>query len=414
MRAAMFGGIIGAGALVIYLPYFLTAQSQAGGFIPNLFNPTHFPQFILMFGSFLLAIAALIRRAWLDAAPTRRQLLTSCALIYGAPVLFLVASAAVALTAEPGQQLLARMALPDGAGSHLPFILQRWASRPFTFLVAGGLLAIVTALIWRRLDDIVHGKDGQEEVQDGEVFALLMVAVGLLLVYAPEFVFLRDNFGTRMNTIFKFYYQAWLLLGLSSAYTIAVAYGRRGQNTGFGGTTALSAFALLLIVVGLIYPVAGVYSKTFGFSAPSPTLDATYYLTAENPAEMAAIEWVRQNVASEAIILEGKGASYWATYNRISAMTGRRTLLGWDGHEAQWRGRIYGAMAQGRPEALEKIYRTGTPEEIIQLLTTWAIDYVYIGPTERSQYGITTEIEERLKTAMDLVFESGDVRIYRR
>ncbi|MEZ4620130.1 MAG: hypothetical protein R2867_32135 [Caldilineaceae bacterium] len=46
--------------------------------------------------------------------------------------------------------------------------------------------------------------------------------------------------------------------------------------------------------------------------------------------------------------VESKGSSYYATYNRMSTVTGRQTLMGWDGHESQWRGKAFGEMAQGR------------------------------------------------------------------
>jgi uncharacterized membrane protein len=94
-------------------------------------------------------------------------------------------------------------------------------------------------------------------------------------------------------------------------------------------------------------------------------------------------------------------------------MTGRPTLLGWDGHEAQWRGQQYGEMAEGRAQALEIIYRGGTPEQLAQLIQTWGIDYIYVGPTERAQYGVTPNVEALLRQVADPVFESGDVRIYR-
>ena len=70
--------------------------------------------------------------------------------------------------------------------------------------------------------------------------------------------------------------------------------------------------------------------------------------------------------------------------------------------------------ASGRPEALERIYRSASATELPALLDAWQIDYVYVGPSERSQYEITPRSEERLAEAMELVFESGDVRIYRR
>ncbi|HRW09422.1 MAG TPA: hypothetical protein P5121_30180, partial [Caldilineaceae bacterium] len=104
----------------------------------------------------------------------------------------------------------------------------------------------------------------------------------------------------------------------------------------------------------------------------------------------------------------------YSNYNRMSTMSGRQTLMGWDGHESQWRGKAFGEMAQGRDQALETIYRGGSPVQIAQTLAQWQIDYVYVGPSERSRYGLTPQGERNLATAMDLAFEMGDVRIYQR
>src|SRR5262249_37710343 len=53
-------------------------------------------------------------------------------------------------------------------------------------------------------------------------FVLLLIILGALLVLGPDFLYLSDNFGYRINTVFKFYYQAWILLSLASAYAVAV------------------------------------------------------------------------------------------------------------------------------------------------------------------------------------------------
>jgi uncharacterized membrane protein len=50
--------------------------------------------------------------------------------------------------------------------------------------------------------------------------ALLMVAIAAFVGLAIEIVFLRDNFQMRMNTIFKFYYQIWILWALAAAYGV--------------------------------------------------------------------------------------------------------------------------------------------------------------------------------------------------
>jgi uncharacterized membrane protein len=424
-RATLLAVLFGVGLLVaivvLYLPYFLTAQSQAGGFVPNLFNPTRFPQFFLMFGAALVGMTTLLSLAWSQRSVAPRTLVTSFALVYGVPLLFLVGSIGLALRTETGAQLLSRMELPAGTTDYVTFIVRRWSTQGLTFLVIGALLALTLAAIWQRLayngDDDLAARRSIQSMS----FVLFLAAIGLLLVYAPEFVFLRDNFGTRMNTIFKFYYQAWLLFGLSTSYAIVTAFSGLPQRATPGAlralqpaTRPLALLALLLTLAGLIYPLAATYSKTGGFATATPTFDATAYIASEAPAESAAIQWVRANTAPTALIIEAKGASYRANYSRISATTGRATLLGWDGHESQWRGTAYGQMAQGRVEALELIYRGGSPDQIAQTLDLWRIDYVYIGRTERDEYGLTPLAEERLAQVMDLVFAQDDVHIYQR
>lgn len=425
------GVLLVIGLLLFYWPYFLTAQSQAGGIVPNLFNPSRLPQFFLMFGFALLGVCALLGLAWQTLAPAERVVKTShwvqlgglAALVYGLPILFLILSTLFATTVR-GQSLLAgNMPLPPGATSYLPYILDRWSSQSQTFLVLGALLTLV---LWLGLRYVgVWDRTAPEETESNgrttTIFVLLLAAIGLLLVYAPEFVYLRDNFGTRMNTVFKFYYQAWLLFGLAVSYTIVVALSSWSARAPVAlGTNVCAALSLVIVLSGIVFPLAATYSKTGGF-AGTPTFDSTAYLAQAGPAELAAATWVRANTAPDAMVVESKGASYWSNYNRISTITGRPTLLGWDGHESQWRGKAYGEMAQGRVEALRQIYCSRTPEPIVQVLATWEIDYVYVGPMERSQLQIgcepdfmTPENERALAAATDLAFEEGDVRIYQR
>jgi YYY domain-containing protein len=399
------------GVVALYLPYFLTAQSQAGGFVPNFFNPTRFPQFVVMFGFALCGLVALIGLAWPQVKPSLGALGGSAALIYGGPLIFLLISLALAFGTARGQQYLSLMALPEGATSYWPFIVERWSRQGLTFLVIGALLSAVISLIWRMIGQGQERSADAQGPQQALLFALLLAALGLLLVYAPEFVYLRDNFGSRMNTIFKFYYQAWLLFGLSTTYAIVEAFSRRRQVAPW--LQGVAALSLVLIAGGLLYPLAATYSKTGGF-AGQPTLNAIGYVEQQDPEEWAAIRWVQANTPPDALIVQGIGGSYDAQTVRISAATGRPTLLGWEGHEGQWRGQAYGAMAGGRKEALELIYRSGSTDQILQILAAWDIDYVYVGRAERSRYEMTPFAEERLAQTMDLVFESGDVRIYGR
>jgi uncharacterized membrane protein len=412
--AALLSVILLVGLGIVYFPYFLTAQSQAGGVLPNYFNPTRLPQFLLMFGHFLLGVGALIVLAWREQPARGREVILSLLLVLGLPLLFLLGTMIVAVNSEAGLAALGRMALPPGVESYTAAILGRWGERPFTFLLAGTLSALVIALLWQRW----RRPEGSADLRT--TFALLLAGIGLLLIFAPEFVYLRDNFGTRMNTVFKFYYQGWLLLGISSSYAIITAFSRlRLPETRPIPAVArrlqqsVGSMALLLILAGLIYPVAGAYAKVRGFGVSTPTLNGLAYVGSD---EQAAIEWVRQNTAPTDIVLQGQGDSYWVgdNDNLINAATGRPTLLGWDGHQSQWRGQAYREMAAGRPEMVEAIYRSASPQTIQELLSQADIRYVYVGPVEREQYGISPAVEARLEQVMDLAFAEGNIRIYRR
>ncbi|MEZ4638448.1 MAG: DUF2298 domain-containing protein [Caldilineaceae bacterium] len=368
---------------------------------PNFFNPTRLPQFLLFWGQFLLAVGALMMLAWAELSPRPREIVVSLVLVLGLPLIFLAGTFALAQGSDAGMSALQRMQLPPAFATYTDAVLARWTARPWAFLAAGTLAALLLAILWRRWQEPVRAADVRT------TFALSMAAIGLLLAFGPEFVFLRDNFGTRMNTVFKFYYQGWLLLAVAGSYAIVTALQARRQVI----SAVLGGAALLLILAGLIYPVAGAYAKIRGFGSPTPTLNGIAYVGAD---EQAAIEWIRLNTDPEDIVLQGKGRSYWASDNRINSATGRATLLGWDGHESQWRGEAYGEMAAGRPEAIETIYRSGAPLAIRQTLDTWGIDYVVVGPVERELYNLSPLDDARLLEVMDLLFEQGGVRIFGR
>ena len=97
-----------------------------------------------------------------------------------------------------------------------------------------------------------------------------------------------------------------------------------------------------------------------------------------------------------------------------SAASSRPTLLGWDGHEVQWRGRDYGPMAAGRPEGVAAVYRAANRAALLDALDVWRVHYVFVGPVERRHYRLDDAAERRMREALDLVFERGDMRLYRR
>jgi YYY domain-containing protein len=236
-------------------------------------------------------------------------------------------------------------------------------------------------------------------------FTLLTLLTALLLTFSVEFVYLRDTFGTRMNTVFKFYFQAWVLLALAASFSVVYLARFAGRVLRWGGLSVVA----LLVVAGLFYPVFATYTRAERFQN-QPTLDGTAYLARQNPADAAAVAWLQANVHGAATLLEAHGGSY-SYAGRISAQTGLPTLLGWEGHELQWRGNT--VEQDRRKPIVERIYGSAAGAELQGLLNQWQIDYVLVGDLERQTYGVEPQSEARLAQIMELVYDVDGVRIYR-
>jgi uncharacterized membrane protein len=204
-----------------------------------------------------------------------------------------------------------------------------------------------------------------------------------------------------MNTIFKFYFQAWMLWG------IAVAFGTVVLLQTLRGIPGIIFKVGLTLVIGmaLVYTFYGISTKTNGLKPVAGfNLDGTAYFERQSPDEMAGIRWLRD--APVGVVVEAVGGSY-SEYARVATVSGQPNVLGWPGHESQWRG---GSAEMGsRQSDIETIYRSGRWEEVKQLLEKYSIRYVFVGPLERSTYLVN---EAKFDTYLEVVFRQGDVTIY--
>jgi YYY domain-containing protein len=382
-------GLISVALVILFWPFLLVAQGSASGIMLNFYNPTQLRQFLLMFGAFVPATLVLfsLRRVHFRL-PWRETLLALCMLsVVPLGVLLLTAWAQLP---EPSFGLA----------------FSRWLNSPWSVLALAALVGTSVAFLLAKTRNVERGAASIGEV--ASTFSLLLLGVGWLLVLIPEFVFVEDVFKSRMNTVFKFHYLAWVLLGLGSSYGVV-----RSFCSSKLGPQILSSISLACVLLGLVFPVTTLGGRVISASEMR-SLDGLRYLAETSPDEWAAIVWIRQNTATDATVLEAIGESYRAESNRISTATGRPTLLGWPGHELQWRGSSYAEMAAGRLEAVELVYQKGGLEEIVREVEKWGIDFVVVGPVERSRYTIGAEREELLGRALDKVFHSGSVTVYQK
>jgi uncharacterized membrane protein len=280
--------------------------------------------------------------------------------------------------------------------------LARRLSQPGTWVTLIALFTVVWALILR-FSERKQGSETKGRLKptsaDGFVLALLFMGAGLVLF--PEFMYLRDQFSWRMNTIFKFYFQTWILWSIAAAYASVVLWQElKTLWKGFYGVTWG-----LILACALAYPVFGLWSQMGGFRNGNPlTLDGTAFIAQYAPEDMAAIQWLRQ--APDGVILEAVGGSY-SGYARIATHSGLPNVLGWPGHESQWRG---GAAEMGSRETeIETVYQSNRWEDTRAILEAYHVRYVMVGALERNAYRVN---EQKFIQYLRPVFSQGNTVIY--
>lgn len=244
-------------------------------------------------------------------------------------------------------------------------------------------------------------------------WVLLVWGSGIILIFGVEFVFLKDLFYEvnydyfRTNTVFKFYYHAWILMGLAAGY---FSYKILTQTK----LTNKLIIGLIQIILLLLFVFSGVYigKAVDDFydldRVRNGTLDGNAYIFNESMGDYYAIYWFKENVKDQQVVVEAVGDAY--TYAaRISANTGQISIMGWPTHEWQWRKNI--DLINERKEDIRLIYETFHLEQLNSIIAKHNVKFVIIGDLEREKYiGLH---EELLTQVADVVFDREETRIYK-
>jgi YYY domain-containing protein len=364
-----------AAAVVLFLPFYLTLSGQASGVLPVREVSTRPFLFFLAMGLFtFLGISFVLRQLPGLARPAKDD----------APAAVMALVIALTPLLVWGLVVLPWTLASDGAAAALGKVSSRM------WVLAG--LAIVGFAAFSAAQRV---RLGREPVA---AFALVLLAAGFYLLAGAELFYVVDFFGgpyRRMNTVFKLYYQAWLLLALAAVYGLYYWQSHRPRARPQSRRTALfraghyvwAGLVAALLVASFYYPVGAVLDRTGvlgrNHTLKDNTLNGLEFLREANPGEYAAIQWLRDR-APWGRIVEAVGDDY-SDYGRISSSTGLPTVLGWKGHELQWRGGS--RLFNGREEDVAQIYRSDDPERVRQLLQWYDVRYVYFGHRERADYG---------------------------
>jgi YYY domain-containing protein len=400
--------------VALYLPFYRGFTSQAGGIAPNLYNGTRFPQFFVMFGPFLI-IGLMFGLLLIYQAAQGRQIrvLSFAGKAIGGGIGFVAVLALIAGVLGSGMSLVserARTAIDNvvaamaqnglGISDHLTARLLS----PWTPLLIGIALTSI-GLLWiaRRKPSAIE-KDASRQPESPIDFVLLFFGAGLLLTIGTEFFYLVDGFGTRMNTIFKFYYQAWALWAVASAFAAYyLISGAQLNRLVRGATTVVIVIASAL---GMFFPAMAIPTMTAG--QREPTLDALEFTGRFAPDDFAAAQWLMANAQGNPVILETPGDQYNAGMSRLSAWTGLPSVVGWHGHEGQWRGNY---DIQGpRMTQIEEIYTTGDANRMLELLKELNVRFVIVGPNEQQRYPPAGLV--KFGQYLPIAFQQGSIAIY--
>lgn len=254
--------------------------------------------------------------------------------------------------------------------------------------------------------------------------SLLLAAVFLLII--PELIYVQDIYGPsyqRSNTMFKFTYQAFVLLMIvwAVAITRLLLYKRP--------LAVITAILLIfLTLIPLWYPWAATEQWLGKFRRENyQTIDGSVPIRSKNseqiPGDEAGelksyftlIDWINENIDGQPVIVEAVSISY-SDFNLISSFTGLPTIIGWPTHEWLWRQTVenedaWGSVVAPRIQEVEMVYRGEDRDLIKDILARYEVKYIVIGALERVCYSGFNDIpvanEIFLRSLGELVFDQN-------
>jgi YYY domain-containing protein len=403
-------------ALVFYLPFLIGFRSQAGGILPNWIHPTLFRQYFLVFGPFVLILAPFLIIETLRAGRGMNWsagLWTAAAALLGLLMLMALFSLIGALLG----------AAPTGWQDNIGGMLLRRLSHGVLSVMLLAGIAVVVGRLWGRSGNV--STDAQLRVPTplynaATGFALLLIGAGLALTLVPDYLYLRDVFGVRINTVFKFYYQGWVVFSLASAYAVYSVFSRLEGRVAVVPRVAFGVLTAAALVLASVYPILAIYNRSLQEPQrlvtlqPAPlSLDGGANFVASDPQDndYYAIECLSNLVqGDDVVIVEAVEGSYNPNYGRVAALTGLPVLFNWPGHQSQWRGPTFAQIAGSRQADIASLYTSEQWDTVQFIIDRYGIDYIFFGSTERNKYSPAAETKFRDRFAS--VCDFGDSRFY--
>jgi YYY domain-containing protein len=285
-----------------------------------------------------------------------------------------------------------------------------------------------------------------------ERFVCLLLAAGFFTAAGTEIIVVADDLiGTtayRMNTVFKFYNQIWVLLALSAAALAAlmlrsaIPAARSHEATRLARSVTWSrlgiAVTVAVIMAAATYPVLAIgprLAQRFDPGTEAGSLNALGWMSRGTvpvigagddmqisfAGDAAAISWLNENVEGTPVIAEASIGPYRCNGTRIASATGLPTIIGWERHEQQQR---YPEVLPARVDDVRRLYTSPDPEVKTAILRKYNVEFVVVGDLERlypiannectptGSTGGISAFDSMIGSVFDVVFVSGGTTIY--
>ncbi|MEZ0395440.1 MAG: DUF2298 domain-containing protein [Anaerolineales bacterium] len=231
-------------------------------------------------------------------------------------------------------------------------------------------------------------------LSDSRRAVLFLIGTALMLTLVVEIVVVSGDIG-RMNTVFKFYLQAWILLGLSAAAAFAwlllelPRWTFRWRAFWQLAVTVLLTFSGLFLLVGGMDKIQDRMTPTAPHTLDSMTYMATsqyydYGVMMDLGEDYRAIQWLQENVQGSPVIVEANIPEYrWGS--RYTIYTGLPGVVGWNWHQRQQRA-LTPEWVTNRVEEINRFYATTDATVVREFLVRYNVRYIIVGQLERAVY----------------------------
>ena len=267
----------------------------------------------------------------------------------------------------------------------------------------------------------------------------LMVGEAMAICLGVEIVVLKGDVG-RMNTVFKFYLQAWMLLSVAAGVSLAWVRERtRRWRQGrwpelvegwwklwwigmgaliFGGALFLP-YGIRARAVDRMSPQVGLTLDGMAFMEHSVVFDGAPERGGQEvplSGDYAAIRWMQDTIQGSPVILEGLGYREYLWGNRVSIYTGLPTVIGWRWHQVQQRlGVLPDIMVDWRRDDVAQCYNTTDVSRAQAILARYGVRYVYVGAYEWAYYdpaGLAKFDTMAAQGLLRVAYDTQGVKIY--